>query len=48
MSFRLTIDAGIFTENGSGGFMSDCIIIGGQFGICEPQLYQKLYSANEV
>ena len=26
---------GIFAENGSGGFMSDVDIIGGQYGICK-------------
>lgn len=25
---------GIFTENGSGGFMSDVVITGGAYGIC--------------
>ncbi len=28
-----TTQMGIFTENGSGGFMSDCTIAGGQYGI---------------
>lgn len=26
---------GLFTENGSGGFMSDCFISGGAYGICK-------------
>lgn len=26
---------GLFTENGSGGFMSDVFIIGGAYGICK-------------
>jgi hypothetical protein len=26
---------GLFTENGSGGFMSDCFISGGKYGICK-------------
>jgi glucan 1,3-beta-glucosidase len=26
---------GLFTENGSGGFMSDCYIEGGAYGICK-------------
>lgn len=28
-----TTQMGMFTENGSGGFMSDCTIAGGQYGI---------------
>ena len=26
---------GLFTENGSGGFISDCFISGGAYGICK-------------
>lgn len=26
---------GLFTENGSSGFMSDCFISGGAYGICK-------------
>jgi len=26
---------GLFTENGSGGFMSDCFLSGGAYGICK-------------
>jgi glucan 1,3-beta-glucosidase len=26
---------GLFTENGSGGFMSDCFISGGAYGLCK-------------
>jgi hypothetical protein len=29
---------GMFTENGSGGFMSDVFIEGGQYGLCECKL----------
>lgn len=30
-----TTQIGLFTENGSGGFMSDVFISGGKYGICE-------------
>ena len=26
---------GLFTENSSGGFMSDCFLSGGAYGICK-------------
>lgn len=30
---------GMFTENGSGGFMSDCYFDGGNYGICKLVLH---------
>lgn len=30
-----TTQMGLFTENGSGGFMSDYFISGGKYGICK-------------
>lgn len=32
---RNNTQMGFFTENGSGGFMSDVTIVGGAYGICE-------------
>lgn len=33
-----TTQMGMFTENGSGGFMADVFIDGGRYGICRLQL----------